>query len=218
MSTWRIWQLVDSAFPSGGFAHSGGLEAALHQGEFRGREGFRRFLLDSLWQAGRGSLPFANATFDSLASLAEADSLCDAFLSNPVANRASRVQGRAFFSTCKRSIGADALRAVEERAHGLCQHQAPLFGATLRTLGIERDVMQRLFIHFALRGVVSGAVRLGVIGPYEAQSLQWEFAPELERIVTACEDLSLDDVSQTAPLLDLLQGNHDRLYSRLFQS
>jgi urease accessory protein UreF len=30
--------------------------------------------------------------------------------------------------------------------------------------------------------------------------------------------LSVDDLAQTAPLVDLLQAGHDRLYSRLFQS
>ena len=32
MLTWRLWQLVDSSFPTGAFAHSGGLEAASHAG------------------------------------------------------------------------------------------------------------------------------------------------------------------------------------------
>jgi urease accessory protein UreF len=30
--------------------------------------------------------------------------------------------------------------------------------------------------------------------------------------------LSMDDAAQTAPLIDLWQASHDRLYSRLFQS
>src|SRR5438270_9320121 len=39
VSDWVIWQLVDSAFPGGGFAHSAGLEAALQLGEINGRAG-----------------------------------------------------------------------------------------------------------------------------------------------------------------------------------
>lgn len=213
---WRILQLADSAFPSGGFAHSGGLEAALQQGEIAGPDGFRRFLLDSIWQAGKGSLPLANAAWSGL--LAEADDVCEAFLSNPVANRASRVQGRTFFSTCLRSIGGLSLVELQEKARAGRQHYAPLFGATLRVLEVERELMQRLFLHITSRGIISGAVRLGVIGPYQGQSLQWELATALEAVLESSHDLGIDDVVQTAPLLDLLQGNHDRLYSRLFQS
>ncbi|HZH77778.1 MAG TPA: urease accessory protein UreF, partial [Archangium sp.] len=45
---WRVLQLADSAFPTGGFAHSGGLEAAVQQGEVRGREGLERFVRELL--------------------------------------------------------------------------------------------------------------------------------------------------------------------------
>ena len=34
---WLLWQLADSAFPTGGFAHSGGLEAAWQNGEVSNR-------------------------------------------------------------------------------------------------------------------------------------------------------------------------------------
>ena len=36
MSDWLTWQVVDSAFPTGAFAHSYGLEAAWQQGEVDG--------------------------------------------------------------------------------------------------------------------------------------------------------------------------------------
>jgi urease accessory protein UreF len=37
-------------------------------------------------------------------------------------------------------------------------------------------------------------------------------------ILQECQVLSLDDLAQTTPLLDVWQGAQDRLYSRLFQS
>jgi urease accessory protein UreF len=52
----------------------------------------------------------------------------------------------------------------------------------------------------------------------EAQILQRRLAPVVERILIECQTLTLEDLAQTSPLLDLWQGAQDRLYSRLFQS
>ena len=70
----------------------------------------------------------------------------------------------------------------------------------------------------AARGVSSAAVRLGIIGAYEAQAIQADLAPHIDTIVQRCGALAPHDIAQTAPLLDLFQSTHDRLYSRLFQS
>ncbi len=56
--SWRFLQLADAAFPSGGFAHSGGLESALHAGEVSDAAALSRFAAQSLWQAGHVALPF----------------------------------------------------------------------------------------------------------------------------------------------------------------
>jgi urease accessory protein len=68
------------------------------------------------------------------------------------------------------------------------------------------------------RGVLTAAVRLGIAGSYEAQRLQHACAPELEAVAARCQALTPEDLAQTAPLIDLWQSAHDRLYSRLFQS
>jgi urease accessory protein UreF len=48
--------------------------------------------------------------------------------------------------------------------------------------------------------------------------LQQKLSSPAEKILTSCVRLTLADIAQTAPLLDLWQGAQDRLYSRLFQS
>ena len=107
-----IWQLVDSAFPTGGFAHSSGLEAAWQHGEVRGRTELVSFIEASLDQLGHAGLPFVLAAFDAPEKLAEFDALCDAFTTNHVANRASRAQGRAFLA----AVAARGIRAETARA------------------------------------------------------------------------------------------------------
>ena len=73
-------------------------------------------------------------------------------------------------------------------------------------------------MYSAARGVLSAAVRLGVVGSYEAQRMLRGCEARLDEVAHQCAELTLDDVAQTAPLLDLLQSRHDGLYSRLFQS
>ena len=214
-NNWLVWQLIDSAFPTGGFAHSSGLEAAWQHGEVRSRDELILFLDASLNQLGHAALPFATAAFDSPEQLEEFDSLCDAFTSNHVANRASRTQGRAFLMAVKRVFKIEILNPKSEIRFA---HFAPVFGACLRRLDISREITARMFFFNHLRGVLAAAVRLNIVGPMEAQGLQQKLLPKTEIILNQCESLSLDEIAQTAPLLDLWQGAQDRLYSRLFQS
>jgi urease accessory protein len=220
MPGWLLLQLADSAFPTGGFAHSAGLEAAVQLGEVVTEQHLESFLRDLLWQLGLGALPFVAASHESPGSLVRHDALADAFLTGRPANRASRVQGRTFIATSARVFSCDGLAPLAEaaRSGAVRAHYAPLFGAALRVLGLSCDEAQRLFLHTGLRGVVSAAIRLGVVGPHRAQSIQHLLAPALDQVFDACSKRSLDDLAQPAPLLELLGGAHDGLYSRLFQS
>jgi len=214
-NNWLVWQLVDSAFPTGGFAHSSGLEAAWQHGEVRQRDELILFLEASLHQLGRAALPFVGAAFDSAERLAEFDSLCEAFTSNHVANRASRAQGRAFLKAMERIFKSEMQNPESEIPFA---HFAPVFGACLCRLEVPRETALQMFFFSHLRGVLAAAVRLNIVGPMEAQMLQQRLAPKAGEILRCCERLSLDDLAQTAPLLELWQGAQDRLYSRLFQS
>ena len=101
---------------------------------------------------------------------------------------------------------------------GLRMHLAPIWGAVFRALSVPLDAAQRLFLWSTARGVLSAAVRLGLAGTHEAQSMLAGFSPLLDEVHAACAPLGLESLAQPAPLADLLQATHDRLYSRLFQS
>ena len=218
MSDWLTWQVVDSAFPTGVFAHSWGLEAAWQQGEVNDLDALRAFLEASIQQAGYASLPLVNDAYRSPDRLEAFDALADAFLLNAVTNRASRIQGRTLLGTAGRIWPSAEIAALQRRADTTCAHVAPLSGATFRAIGLPLATAQKVVLYGTARGVLSAAVRLGIAGSFEAQRMQYECSPWLDRIADRCNALSIDDLAQTAPLLDLLQAGHDRLYSRLFQS
>ena len=214
---WTVLQLADSAFPTGGFAHSAGLEAAAQAREVEGPEGVARFVRDAIWQAGWGALPLVRAAFEDPSALPRLDRRAETFLVNHVANRASRTQGRAFVSTAAR-VFPQRVGPVHARATGLKQHFAPLWGAVWHALGLGLDDAQRVLLWSTARNVLSAAVRLGLVGTHEAQALLAQLGHELDEVHRACGGLGVEDLAQAAPLADLLQGTHDRLYSRLFQS
>ena len=225
VARWLFLQLADSAFPTGGFAHSAGLEAAVQTGEVVGAAGLARFVAASLWQVGLGALPFVTAGHagaETTSRLEGLDAASDSFLLSAVQNRASRTQGRALVGTGARiftdppSPVRDLDALVKERR--IVAHLAPLFGATAAKLGASRAETQELTLHLALRSVLSAAVRLGVVGPHEGQRLHHSNARLLDEVLAACSDLGPDEVAQPAPHFELIGSLHDRLYSRLFQS
>ena len=217
-SDWLAWQVVDSAFPVGAFAHSWGLEAAWHAGHVTDDAALRRFLTESIQQAGWSALPVMSAAHRTPERLEELDELTHAFLVNDVANRASRVQGRTLAATADRVWPSPAMTGLGARVQAARGHLAPVSGVVFRTIGLAEEVAQRAVLHGAARGILSAAVRLGIVGSYRAQRLQHAAATRLDATLERCRGLPPEAICQTAPLIDLLQGAHDRLYSRLFQS
>jgi urease accessory protein len=214
---WLLLQLVDGTFPSGGFAHSNGLEAAATLG---GVDDAAAFLDQVLGQAASSSLPFVRAAAEAPDRLPALDHRCDATLPMHAPNRASRAQGRALAGAVARVFDGDpriAAVAYHARETGPAHH-APVLGAIFGSLVIApRDAMIA-YLHGAARSVLSAGVRLGMLGPLEAQKIQAERAPLLERLLLRAETIAIEDVAQTAPLVEIWAAKHDELDARLFQS
>ena len=218
MSDWLAWQVVDSAFPVGVFAHSWGLEAAWQAGHVPDPEALRQFLHASIQQTGYGGLPLLRAAHHAPEKWEGLDELAEAFLLNPVTNRASRVQGRTLVATAARVWPSEEAATLRARAKAGHAHVAPLSGVVFRFIGLTAETASKVMLFGTARGVLSAAVRLGLVGSYQAQRMQRDATSCLDETLDQCRGLDPEDVCQTAPILDLLQAGHDRLYSRLFQS
>lgn len=215
-----LWQLSDSAFPAGGFAHSGGLESVGKWGLIRDEEDLVDFLYASLRGTACSQLAFVTAGVEEPENTGRIDGFCDAFLSNHVANRASRRQGRSFVMSSARVFRNPSVEKLERRARDneFPGHFAPMFGVVCGLLGLVARDVRRLYLFTSLRGLISSAVRLGLVGPIEGQGIQYRFGNRCTELADAFEEVPFEEATQINPVQELLQATHDRIYSRLFQS
>jgi urease accessory protein len=217
---WRVLQIADSGFPTGGFAHSGGLEAAFVAGAVRSPDDLERFVGASLWNVGHAALPFVSAAHARPERVWSLDELVDVQLTNHVANRASRTQGRALLATSAAVFDEPAIALLSERAsrRDVFVHLAPVYGAIVAALGLPRRDALGLYLLFSLRSTASAAVRLGIIGPHAAQRILNRHRATLDAVLAECDGLEPAEAATTSPVFELLGATHDRLYARLFQS
>ncbi|MBB6428233.1 urease accessory protein UreF [Algisphaera agarilytica] len=217
---WTTWQLADSAFPAGGFAHSSGFEAAVQAGLIRDRASLESATKALINQTVVGALPAVLTVASEPERFHEAEQRLEATLTNHVAHRASVAQGQALLSASTRVFEqAEVAQWVKAcRAERTPGHFASVFGYLAQMLGMDGLRSAELFLFMTVRSALSAAVRLGAIGPLESQAIQQSLISEARSRVSASLDATLDDLCQASPLLDVLQSGQDRLYSRLFQS
>ncbi|KAL1816381.1 urease accessory protein F isoform X2 [Daucus carota subsp. sativus] len=221
---WSQWQLLDSILPTGGFAHSFGLEAAIQTRMVCEPEDLKIYVVHLLENTGSLLLPFVYSAFQSpnLQTWYKVDKILNATLTNEVGRKASIAQGSALMRTAA-SVFTEipSLKVMRQTSLGtgvVNFHHAPIFGMICGLLGFDSGTTQRAYMFVTLRDIISAATRLNVIGPLGAAVLQHQVAAIAEDLSNKWMDRPLDEACQTSPLLDTVQGCHGYLFSRLFCS
>ncbi len=218
-------RFVDSFFPSGGYAFSSGLEAAVQGGAVRNAEELSRYVVESL-TTGMGereavTVGIAHEAYVSgvLEMAFNADRELEAMKLGRESRTASRQMGRqvirlAADQHARQSLIEEYLAAVEaEQTPG---HLAVRLGLTLAAAGWSKEDTIAAFLYQAATGFVAAAMKLLPIGQREGQRL-------LESWLEVIEPVSLKAAHQQvlqswSPIQDIYAMRHSRLESRLFRS
>ncbi|WP_206487617.1 urease accessory protein UreF [Rhodococcus sp. KRD162] len=214
-------QLCDSAFPSGRFVHSNGLEAWL-AGNSAARERdiaalVQSYISESVTTLDAVALALAWSHEDIDDSLALDSALSTHKLSES-ARLSSTLCGRQLALVAQRVLAPTAAldylaRVLDNSTPG---NQAVVEGIVHRCLGIDRHLAVVGYLRSAYSGLLSAAVRLGRAGPMWVQQQLFDDRYFLDTCAQRAIRTEWADAMAFVPELEIYAMQHETNSSRLF--
>ncbi|HET8601606.1 MAG TPA: urease accessory UreF family protein [Segeticoccus sp.] len=228
-------QLADSAFPSGRYTLSHGLESFVQSGAVTGDSGVAGLgglLADQLehgiapadgvalaWAHRAVSQASCPEEYDEQLAV-EADLRLSSVKMVQEARRASRRTGRGLLGTVAGSFAGPALTAYHRlvREGTAPGHAAVVMGLLTaeQQVPLAQAVAAELYAFAA--GWLNAAVRLAVADHRTAQAVLHRCGPVIERAACAAGETELEDLASCTPLVDVMAMRHEQATLRLFMS
>lgn len=195
--------LADSRLPTGGHAHSGGVEEAVTSGLVRDTTTLEAFLRRRIRTHGLVTASIAAAVHSGRLNVAAADRETDARTPSPAARLASRSQGRGLARLARRVW--PAIDQSRWTGLGATPHLAVIAGV----VGVVADVpvghTALSLVYTTMTGSATAAQRLLALDPADVAILTFQLSALCEATAeAACSELA--DLSD--PLLDVLAQRH----------
>ncbi|MFE6050703.1 urease accessory protein UreF [Kitasatospora sp. NPDC056446] len=218
-------QLTDSAFPSGFYTLSHGLEGYA-QAKAVTPDTVPELLTDLL-RHGVGpsdatalALAHRAATAGDWEQLAETDRRLHATKLNRELRLAATRTGRQLLDIARESVGGEALEryaelVADKRAPG-CQAVAAGVAYAAAGVPVEQALTGDLFAFCT--SFTGAALRLRLTDHRRAQVVLRAVAPVIREVVAAALEREAADLGGCVPVADAMSGRHERAEARLFAS
>lgn len=210
--------IADGRWPTGGHAHSGGLEAAVATGLVTDASTLEAWLRGRLRTSGEVDASFVAAAWDLAGGGAEHEwsNLADEYWARvpvPSLRQASAALGRAV----RRAADATWPNQVPSIASGVPWPLA--FAAAGRAAGADRASVTLAAATGSVQGPAWSATRLMGIDPYLVAGCLARLTEDIEDVSRrACECDAAHRPAWSAPLIDIGAGQHANWEVRLFAS
>ncbi|MCU1491115.1 MAG: Urease accessory protein UreF [Acidimicrobiaceae bacterium] len=214
----------DARMPTGGHAHSGGVEEAAATGRVRTPAALHTFLEGRLLTTGLvdAALAAASLLASPDAPWASLDAEAAARCPSPELRAVARAQGRRLLRLGQRTWRAPPLDALAGATDGRPMWAVAL-GALGGAAGLEAGQIASAAANAAVTGPAWAAVRALSLDPFDVAAVLVQLAPALEEVagaaVLAARTRPLHLLpADSAPLLDLGAEHHATWEVRLFAS
>ncbi len=217
-----LLQLSDSAFPSGAFSHSYGLETYTQAGIVHDDRSLLEFLSVRL----RESLACCDLVFLREAHDADFEWLCElderlsAMMPVRELREASHQVGRRFLRSALPLYGGDMARRYFEaiQARQCSGHQPLAYSVIFSDLGAELQAALLSYTANFVMGQALAAVKLLNLGQTRIQAVIHQMQPVIDEAVARSCDIPLADCRVFMPALEIRAMQHEYLFRRLFIS
>ncbi len=219
------FRYLDTFFPSGGFAFSSGLEAAVQEGHVRTIEDLNQYVVDCFrWGLGPcETVALAQAYQAScrreINGVIQTDCALESMKLCRETRAASRQMGRSLLhhtippQNDQGIIEEFSTAVYSGRSPG---HLAVTFGVAFQVIGWDQQQTIAGFLYQAGVGFVSASYKLLPIGQREGQRLLESWIPLIEELSRTI-DARMPLMSWT-PVQDIYAMRHSQLTSRMFRS
>jgi urease accessory protein len=212
--------LADGRFPAGGYAHSGGLEQACHDGLTADEvAAYLRARLHAV-AAPECALAVAAGRETEVDGLLLLDDEAAARMPSPVLRAVSQRLGSQLLRTAS-VVWPDAGMPRAYRAASTSTPRPVAFGVVARAARLDELELARGFLYDDATMVTAAAAKLLPVDVLSMTRLLVELEEDIERLALAAVSLNLPPrelPSAFAPLLELRSLAHGRREGRLFAS
>lgn len=222
----HLLQAGDSMYPTGGYAHSFGLEGLVSEGVVRDRATLRTFLLTMALPAlERADLPLTAHAWRAFQGhvwqdIADVSFLAAALKPAREVRLASENMGRQRAELAARlHPGSVADEYVQRATAAPWPFAAPISAALeARVFGAPLTAAMTAYAYAALAGLLAAAMKLLRLGQNAAQSLLTEALGSLPASITTATALPRAEIGSFNPWLDIASARHESADARLFIS
>lgn len=202
-------QWLSPAFPTGGFAYSHGLEAAIADGQVVDAGGLRQWLAEVLeFGAGRQDAILLVMALKPEADHAALDQLARALQPSQERLTETLDQGTAFARTVSSLTG----RALPAR----CLPVA--LGEAASTLALDSEQVVGLYLHSFASNLTSVAMRFMPLGQEAGQGVLGNLHPLIADLAASAVLWTLDDLGSAALGADMAAMQHETMDVRIFRT
>lgn len=212
----RLMAWLSPAFPVGGFAYSGGLEAAVQSGHVSSAEVLEEWLVTLLRCGSLRNdavlLAEAHRAAGDDERLQEVAVLAAALAGSAERRLEISRQGGAFLAAAGGWPGPVPAVLGGETAYSVA------VGAVAASNGVGLAETVAAFLHAAVSQLVSAAIRLGVLGQSRGVAVLRELEEVIAEQAEQAVSSTLDDLGSATLVADQMSLRHEIQHSRLFLS